>query len=93
MTKINGTVKFDQELWDARMEGNRADDVANPYLHSSSKWAAFEAGRAFGNGRISQARGLFMNMQTNHGNYRVSFDELASAQTRVMSISYVHGAR
>lgn len=94
MQKITTTVKFDQALWDARSEGNRADDDAqNPYLYSSSKWAAWEAGRAFGLGRVTQARGLFLNVQMDHGNYRVSFDELQAAPRRVHTVTYCFGAR
>lgn len=92
MTNITGTVKFDQELWDARSAGYCAEG-SNPYLVSSSKWAAWETGRAYGLGRISQARGLFMNVAIDNRNCRISFDELAAAQARVMAISYMHGVR
>ncbi len=93
MTAIKTAVKFDQVLWDARSEGNRSDEGdANPYLATSAKWAAWEAGRAFGLGRISQARGQAMNVQTDRAIYRVSFEELAQAPRRVMSITYLHGA-
>ena len=92
MTETTSAIKFDQALWDARGEGNRSeDDALNPYLESSSKWAAWEAGRAFGLGRISQARGCAMNVQTDHGTYRMSFDELQQAPRRVMQITYLHG--
>lgn len=90
------TIKFDQELWDARGEGARADhddNIANPYLATSAMWAAWEAGRAFGQGRISSARGCAMNVQTSRGNIRLSFDELRNAPTRVMAIAYMHGVK
>ena len=96
MTKISGSIKFDQQLWDARGEGNRADHedgAQNPYLASSSMWAAWEAGRAFGLGRVSQARGCAMNVETKHGNYRITFDELKNAPTRVMAITYCYGSQ
>ena len=94
MTKIIGSVKFDQGLWDARSAGYRADeDTANPYIVSSSDWAAWEAGRAFGLGRVAQARGLYLNVQMDHGTYRIHFDELSAAPRAVRSVTYCHGTR
>lgn len=92
MESIKSSVKFDQKLWDARSAGNSSEEGdLNPYLYSSSMWAAWETGRAFGLGRISSARGAAMNVQMDHGNYRVSFDELQNAPRRVMRITYLHG--
>jgi hypothetical protein len=91
MIPITSSVKFDQELWNVRSEGycQRADDeTTNPYLPNSTNWAAWEAGRAFGLGRVSQARGCNLNIQTDHGNYRVSFDELKAAPTKVSTFTY-----
>lgn len=90
MEAITSAVKFDQALWDARSAGNRSEDSdQNPHMYSSSLWAAWEAGRAFGLGRISQARGHAMNVQMDHGTYRIGFDELQHALRRVMHISYL----
>lgn len=95
MTPITSSVKFDQSLWDVRSAGFHArldDEAKNPYIYSSANWAAWEAGRAFGLGRVSCARGHHMNIQTDHGNYRVSFDELQAAPTGATRVTYCFGA-
>ena len=96
MTPITSSVKFDQLLWDIRSSGFFArhdDERPNPYLYSSTHWAAWEAGRAFGLGRVSQARGLALNIQTARGVYRIGFDELAAAPTEApTAITYCYGA-
>ena len=88
MTTITTTVKFDQELWNARSEGFHADGAQNPYIYSSPMWAAWEAGRAFGPGRVANARGCAMNVETKHGNYRMTFDELQAAPDYVIRVTY-----
>lgn len=86
------SIRFDQRLWDARSEGYRSEDSdANPYLATSPAWAAWNAGRAFGLGRVSTSRGSSLNLQIDGRDHRLTYDQITEALAggrKIASITY-----